>query len=54
MTERLQAIENRLEDLGKKVEHDLREENRRLHEKNEEMQFHLKRVQCTMVAEPEE
>lgn len=28
MTERLQAIKNRLEDMGKKVEHDLCEENR--------------------------
>jgi hypothetical protein len=43
MTEGLQAIENRLEVLGKKVEHGLRE-NRRLRKENEEVNFHLKQL----------
>jgi hypothetical protein len=45
MTERLQAIEDRLEVLGKKVKHGLHGESRRLRKENEDMNFHLKQLQ---------
>jgi hypothetical protein len=43
VTEGLQAIESRLKDLGKKVEHGLRE-NGGLRKENEEVNFHLEQL----------